>query len=178
MKLRVTDDGKFLQLTDCSQLEYDQLNVSFTKKPDNWFILRKKIPHWDGDIKFFQENTQRIPIGLWGEAKKLADKFNFPLSIGGSKTIMDPDYSEEDFEAWIVDHFEHSSISPRYYKTEGAKRALKYLNSTEEISTSGGKTLIAYMIFRYLLDRKKIKKMLYIVPNIGLVEQSEDKFYE
>ena len=178
MKLRLTEDGKFLQLTDCSQLEYDQLNASFTKKPDNWFILRKKIPHWDGDIKFFQEKTQRIPIGLWGEAKKLADKFHFPLSIEGKGSIKDPDYSEEDLESWIVDHFEHSSISPRYYQTEGVKKVLQFRNCTEEISTSGGKTLISYMIFRYLLDRKKIKKMLYVVPSIGLVEQSEDKFYE
>jgi superfamily II DNA or RNA helicase len=55
---------------------------------------------------------------------------------------------------------------------------LKYMNCTEEISTSGGKTLIAYMIFRYLLDKKGLKRMLCIVPNIGLVEQTEDKFKE
>lgn len=180
MKLKITDNGKYLQVVDSTQLELEQLESSFTKKVDNWFILRKKMPPgslWTGDVKFIDQYS-RIPIGLWGEVKKLATKFHFPLSIEGDKSITDPDYSSEDFEAWIVDHFEHSPISPRYYQTEGAKRALKYLNCTEEISTSGGKTLISYMIFRYLLNRKKIKKMLYIVPNVGLVEQSEDKFYE
>ena len=177
MKLKITPDGKFLQVVDSTQLELEQLESSFSKRVDNWFILKKKIPHWDGIVKFIDQYN-RIPKGLWGEVKKLSEKFNFPLSIEGNDYIIDPEYSEDDFESWIVDHFEHCSISPRYYQTEGAKRLLKFMNCTEEISTSGGKTLIAYMFFRYLLDRKKIKKMLYIVPNVGLVEQSEDKFYE
>lgn len=177
MKLRITEDRKFLQIADSTQLEHEQLESSFTKKPDNWFILRKKIPHWDGDIKFI-DRYSRIPLGLWGEVKKLSEKFHFPLEIEGSDALTDPEYSRADFEAWVVDHFEHSKITPRYYQNEAAKRALKFMNCTEEISTSGGKTLISYMIFRYLLDRKKIKRMLYIVPNVGLVEQSEDKFYE
>lgn len=177
MKLKITPDGKFLQVVDSTQLELEQLESSFSKRVDNWFILKKKIPHWDGIVKFIDQYN-RIPKGLWGEVKKLSEKFNFPLYIEGNEAIIDPEYSEEDLEAWIVDHFEHCSISPRYYQTEGVKRLLKFMNCTEEISTSGGKTLIAYMFFRYLLDRKKIKKMLYIVPNVGLVEQSEDKFYE
>lgn len=180
MRFKITDDGKYLQIIDSTQLEYDQIHSSFSKKVDNWFILRKKLPAnsgWTGDVKFIDQYN-RIPFGLWGEAKKLAKKFHFPLSIEGEGSITDPDFDEDDLESWIVDHFEHSPISPRYYQTEGVKRVLKFRNCTEEISTSGGKTLISYMIFRYLFDRGKIKKMLYVVPNVGLVEQSEDKFYE
>jgi hypothetical protein len=180
MRFKITDDGKYLQIIDSTQLEYDQIHSSFSKKVDNWYILRKKLPAnsgWTGDVKFIDQYN-RIPFGLWGEAKKLAKKFHFPLSIEGEGSITDPDFDEDDLESWIVDHFEHSPISPRYYQTEGVKRVLKFRNCTEEISTSGGKTLISYMIFRYLFDRGKIKKMLYVVPNVGLVEQSEDKFYE
>jgi len=177
MRLRITEDKKFLQVADSTQLESDQLESSFTKKPDNWFIIRKKLPHWDGEIKFI-DRYNRIPLGLWGEVQKLAKKFNFPLIFDTGDALSDPDFSEDDFDSWVVDHFEHSNISPRQYQNEAAKRALKFMNCTEEISTSGGKTLIAYMIFRYLLDRKGLKKMLYIVPNIGLVEQTEDKFQE
>jgi len=178
MKFKISEDKKFLVLSDSTLLEFDQLVSSFTKKIDAWFVLRKKFPHWDGDVKFFQERTQRIPLGLWGEVKKMAEKFNFPLTIEGNDAIIDPEFSEEDFEAWMIDHFEECSITPKYFQIEAAKRVLKFMNCTEEVSTSGGKTLIAYMIFRYLLDKKKLKKMLYVVPNIGLVEQSEDKFYE
>lgn len=177
MRFKITDDGKYIQIIDSTQLEYDQIHSSFSKKVDNWFIIRKKLPHWDGDIRFIDQYN-RIPIGLWGEVKKLAKKFKFPLSIEAEGALEDPDYFPDDFESWVVDHFEHSKINPRNYQNEAAKRALQFMNCTEEISTSGGKTLISYMIFRYLFDRKKLKKMLYIVPNIGLVEQTEDKFYE
>lgn len=177
MLLKITENKKFLQIADSTQLELEQFESSFTKKPDNWFILRKKLPHWDGDVKFM-DRYNRIPIGLWGEVKKLAKKYHFPLTIEGNEYLIDPEFDQEDFDSWVVDHFEHSKITPRYYQNEGVRRALKFLNCTEEISTSGGKTLIAYMMFRYLFDRKKIKKMLYIVPNVGLVEQTEDKFYD
>jgi superfamily II DNA or RNA helicase len=177
MKLIITEDKKFLRVEDSTQLEIEQLESSFTKKPDNWFIIRKKLPHWDGEIKFI-DRYSRIPLGLWGEVQKLAKKYNFPLNIEGKEYLTDKDFNEEDFDSWVVDHFEHSKLNPRDYQNEAARRALKFRICTEEISTSGGKTLIAYMIFRYLLDRKRIKKMLYIVPNVGLVEQTEDKFFE
>jgi len=177
MKFQITEDGKFLKLVDSTQLELEQLEASMTKKPDNWFIIRKKLPHWDGEIKFI-DRYNRIPIGLWGEVQKLSKKYNFPLVLDTGDALQDPNFSEEDFDSWVVDHFEHSTINPRQYQIEAVQRALKYMNCTEEISTSGGKTLIAYMMFRYLLDRKGLKRMLYIVPNIGLVEQTEDKFKE
>ena len=177
MKLKITDDKRFLQIVDSTQLEYDQILSSFSKKPDNWFIIRKKLPHWDGEIRFI-DKYNRIPIGLWGEVKNLSKKYNFPIIIEGGNNFQDPDFSEEDFENWLVGYFENSSIIPRKYQVEAAKRAIRYMNCIEEISTSGGKTLIAYVIFRYLLDRKGLKKMLYVVPNISLVEQTEDKFKE
>lgn len=177
MKLQITEDRKFLRIVDSTQLEMEQIESSFTLKPDNWFIIRKKLPHWDGEIKFV-DRYNRIPLGLWGEVKKLSKKYNFPLQIEGTEYLMNPDYDQEDFDSWVVDHFEHSRITPRYYQNEAVRRALKYMNCTEEISTSGGKTLIAYMFFRYLFTKDKINKLLYIVPNVGLVEQSEDKFLD
>lgn len=178
MRLRITEDGKFLQVVDSTQLELEQLESSFSKKVDNWFVIKKKIPHWDGVVKFI-DRFNRIPIGLWAEVNNLSKKYNFPLSIEGEQTISDPKYSSIDFDNWLKEHFVKPDILyPRYYQIEGAKRVIKYRLCTEDISTSGGKTLIAYMIFRYLFDRKKIKKLLYIVPNVDLVGQSEDKFYE
>jgi len=177
MRLKVTDDGKFLQVVSGTQLEIEQLEVSFAKKVDNYFIIKKKVPHWNGIVRFIDQYS-RIPLGLWGEVKKLGAKYNFPISIEKNNFITDSGYSAEDLEDWIADHFKNSKIKPRYYQTEAVKRALYFLNCTEEISTSGGKTLISYMLFRYLFDRKKIKRMLYVVPNVCLVEQSEDKFFD
>ena len=102
----------------------------------------------------------------------------FKLEIEGIEFLYDKNYDESEFVEWCNTYFEESEKPPRDYQIEGVCRALKYKNCTEEISTSGGKTLMAFMFFRYLLDKKIINKMLYVVPNIGLVTQTEEEFYE
>jgi len=130
MRLKITEDKKFLQVADSTQLELEQLESSFTKKPDNWFIIRKKLPHWDGEIKFI-DKYNRIPIGLWREVQKLSKKFNFPLILEAGDALQDPNFIEEEFDSWVVDHFEHSSINPRQYQVEAVKGALKFMNCIE-----------------------------------------------
>ena len=177
MRLKVDDNRQYLVVEDCTQLELEQMESSFTKKVDNWFIIKKKIPHWDGEIKFI-DRYNRIPIGLWGEVRSLAKKYNFPLSIEGADLLIDKDFSEEDFYNWMNDFFpDPENFTLMDYQVQACLKALKFRFCTEEISTSGGKTIIAYAIFRYLFDRKKIKKMLYVVPNIDLVTQTQEKFY-
>lgn len=178
MRLKVSEDKKFLVVDDCTQLELEQLESSFTKKIDNWFIIHKKIPNWNGEVKFI-DRYNRIPIGLWGEVRNLSKKYFFPLSIDGAEILVDKTFLEEDFSNWMNEFFpDPEEFGLRDYQIEACLKALKFRFCTEEISTSGGKTIIAFAIFRYLLDRKKIKKMLYVVPNIDLVTQTQEKFYE
>jgi len=177
MKLKITDDKQFLQVIECTANEIEQLDYSFTKKVDNYFIIKKKIPTWDGEIKFL-DRYQRVPIGLWQEVQKITQKFHYPLQIDGLEYLYDKNHDFEAFKMWALEYFDESNITPRDYQIEGANRILKFKNCTEEISTSGGKTLIAFMIFKYLFEVKKLKKMLYVVPNINLVTQTEEKFYE
>ncbi|NMC59875.1 MAG: DEAD/DEAH box helicase family protein [Candidatus Methanofastidiosa archaeon] len=179
MRLKITADKKFLQVVDSTALELEQIQYSFTKRVDNWFIIKKKIPHWDGEVKFI-DKYNRIPIGLWQEIKKFADKYSFPLEIEEANELFtNRDYNGQDFDDCVEDYFKDAEdFYPRDYQTEASKRVLKYSYCTEEISTSGGKTLIAFMIFKYLLDKGIIKRMIYVVPNINLVTQTEEKFYE
>jgi superfamily II DNA or RNA helicase len=180
VKLRVTADKKFLQVVDSTQLELEQLQHSFTKKVDNWFIIKKKMKHWDGEVKFI-DRYNRVPLGLWQEVKKLADKYHFHLEIEGADIFTNKDYDRDDFDHWANEYFREAqkdNFYPRDYQLEATRRILKYRFCTEEISTSGGKTLIAFMFFKYLFDKGLIKNMLYVVPNINLVTQTEEKYYE
>jgi CRISPR/Cas system-associated endonuclease/helicase Cas3 len=59
-------------------------------------------------------------------------------------------------------------FKPREYQIESAYKLIKYRKSSGEISTSGGKTLISFMIFKYLIDCCYAKKILYIVPSVDL----------
>ena len=181
MKFKLSEDKHFLFLDDCTELEYSQICSSFTKKLDNWYIIKRKKPYWNCEVSFFSEKTQRIAIGLWGEIKNFAQKYNFLLSIDGTEYLMDQTFKKEDFDEWVNEFFPEpekpEDFYPKPHQIEGCKKALKFRLCIEEISTSGGKTLMAHMIFRYLYDRGIIKNMLYVVPNIDLIGQTEEKFY-
>jgi len=179
MKLKVDSSHKFLVITESTQNEYDQICSSFTKKVINWAAIRSKNTHIPKSFETkFIDKYSRVPIGLWREIQKLSKKFMFPLEIEGLEYIYDKNYDESKFLDWVETHFSDSEKQPRDYQVEAVSRILKYRNCTEEVSTAGGKTIIAYMLFRYLLDEKKINKMLYVVPSISLVTQTEEKFYE
>jgi len=36
MKARVTDDGRFIQIVECSELEHSQMQLSFRKRIGHW----------------------------------------------------------------------------------------------------------------------------------------------
>jgi superfamily II DNA or RNA helicase len=179
MKFRVDASKNFLILTDCTSLEYDQLVYSFTKLVDNYYIIKRKVPYWDGKISFFDSKFSRVPISLWREVQKLCKEFHFSLDIDGIEDLYDKDFDDVSFTEWVNTYFEEAEdLTPRDYQIEACIRLLKYRKCTSEIATSGGKTLVAFMIFKYLFSRGTIKKLLYIAPNINLVSQPEEKFYE
>lgn len=64
----------------------------------------------------------------------------------------------------------------RPYQLEAAWKVLNWERSVSEISTRGGKTLIAYTIFRYAMTQLGVKKILMIVPSIDLVKQGYNDF--
>ena len=177
MKLKVSDDKKFLVINDGTALEIEQIQHSFTKKIMNWGAIRSKSNQPKSFEISFVDRWLRIPIGLWVELQKLAKQFMFHLEIDGIEYLYDKDYDESVFVEWVNTYFEESEKQPRDYQIEGVSRILKYRFCTEEISTSGGKTLMAFLLFRYLLEKKEIKRMLYVVPSISLVNQTEEEFY-
>lgn len=69
------------------------------------------------------------------------------------------------------------SITPRDYQYEAAFNIIQHRQSLSQLATRAGKTLIAYMIFRYMLEHDA-KKILMIVPSIQLVKQGVEDFSE
>jgi superfamily II DNA or RNA helicase len=179
VRLKVDSSKKFLVIVDSTQNEYDQLCSSFTKKTMNWGAIRNQNSHQPKSFETkFVDHYGRIPIGLYREVQKLAKQYMFTLQIDGIEYLYDKNYDESDFIEWVNTYFEESEKQPRDYQIESASRVLKYKFCIEEISTAAGKTIIAFMLFRYLLNKGEIKKMLYVVPNINLVTQTEEEFYE
>lgn len=176
MILEVTEDLNFLIISEASEQELDQMRFSMKKRTENFFfhpLYKKKL--WDGYVHFMDKH-QRIPVGLWYEVKKICKDNNFECKIRGLKKIIDTEFNETDFNNWCDIFFKDSEIKPYDYQIDAAKKILKLKRSVSEIATSAGKTLIIFMIFTYLKQRKNYKNFLFIVPNISLIEQTIDKF--
>ena len=69
------------------------------------------------------------------------------------------------------------NLDPYDYQVKAAWLILKYRQSLSELATRAGKTLIAYIVFRYMLENGA-KKILMIVPSIQLVKQGVNDFKE
>lgn len=75
----------------------------------------------------------------------------------------------DQFSAWVKSL--GLSIEPREYQIKAAWLILKYRFSMSQLATRSGKTLIAYMVYRYMLEHSA-HNILMIVPNVSLVKQA------
>ena len=82
----------------------------------------------------------------------------------------------EEFKA-IVDSW-GLKLPPRPYQYEAAYKILQWYSSVSQLATRAGKTLIAYMVFRYSMEYLGVKNILMIVPSIDLVKQAYNDFNE
>ena len=175
MELSLSDNKKFLVIDSCTELEYDQLTASLTKKIDGWRfhpLVKKGV--WDGSISFVKRN--KIPSGLWKELVDICKEYDFKLTLNGVTQIFDTSITEAAFKEWVDEFFEKSEIKPRDYQVDAAFKILKYRRCLAELATSAGKTLISFMVVAYMMDVLGKQKILMIVPNVSLVVQATGDF--
>lgn len=63
------------------------------------------------------------------------------------------------------------NLDPRDYQLKAAWLILYYRQSLSQLATRSGKTLIAYIVFRWMVQYCGAHNVLMIVPNISLVKQ-------
>lgn len=115
--------------------------------------------------------------GLWKEIDLFGKKKNIKIEWHIKDAIVRTlDITREEFENKI--HKWNLKYKPYDYQIDSAYNILKYHQSTSEIATRAGKTLIAYIIFRYLMEEENCNNILMIVPSISLVKQGYSDFNE
>ena len=115
--------------------------------------------------------------GLW---KTIVDwcgdnniKISLPDNFNDFKyTDFNKSYAEfKDYiESWEI------SLTPYEYQLKAAWLILKYRQSLSQLATRAGKTLIAYIVFRYAMEQMGAHNILMIVPAKSLVKQAVDDF--
>ena len=133
-------------------------------------------------FKYNQPSGQTVyycSIGLWQEIYNFFKTNNVPFD-----GLLDHQHffkrnirhSFEEFkqivDGWGLDR------KPRPYQYEAAYKILQWHQSVSGLATRAGKTLIAYIIFRYCIEHLGAKRILMIVPSIQLVTQGYNDFNE
>lgn len=115
---------------------------------------------WQVVYKFFKENS--IEYDGLTENQHF---FKIPIK-----------HTFEEFKA-IVDSW-NLKFTPRPYQYSCAYKILQWRMSVSELATRAGKTMLAYIVFRYAMEYMGMKRILMIVPSIDLVKQGYNDFNE
>lgn len=174
---RLTPDNKWIVVTSDIDMEMKQLKLCFTKRINDWFIIKKKFPYANIDETFMNAYGM-IPVGLWLELVNCCKKYGYSLTFADDFNcrIKNCNITQDDFTQYVNKIFEKSDITPMPYQVEGIYNILSYKNCCVEVSTSGGKTLMTYILFKFATEVLGIKHILYVTPKTMLTTQSADKF--
>jgi superfamily II DNA or RNA helicase len=130
---------------------------------------------WDGKLRFFNVNTSELAIGLIGEVKEFAKKGDYTVKF---HTESYPIVNREEFKVFVdglnITNEKNEPMELRDFQFEAAYDAINLRHLNISSSTSSGKTLITYVIVRWLV--KEGLKVLCIFPNTMLVEQIYSDF--
>lgn len=149
-----------------------ELNRYFAVRATNYkWSPAYKMKKWDGYIRFFSEYTNKLPIGFCTKLKEFAEKLNYTIQFefDNHKRI-----DRNDFVKFVKEL--NLPFLPRDYQLKAAYDAICCKNLNIASSTSSGKSLILYIITRWLIQNNK--KLIIIVPSVMLVEQLFDDFIE
>lgn len=170
-KITITRNKRQVQTTEIAYLE-EHLN----KVPDYMYL-----PSFSGipkPVVFLYKTNHNGKViyyclsGLWKEI------YDFCVN-NGIQIELPTDFNHfkyTDFNLTLEEFTEYvrswgMTIEPRDYQYKAAWKILKYRQSMSQLATRAGKTLLAYMVFRYMLEQGNVKNILMIVPNISLVKQ-------
>lgn len=177
MKLHVDETLEYLVIDECTSNEYEQLKLSYNKKTKNYrFAPTYKSGLWDGNISFLK--GKYLPASSYKYLFDVCEQYLFPCEIEGIEKLLDNDIDYDEFKEWCDNLFKDAKKKPRYYQIEAAYRMLKYKRCMIQLATGGGKTFIAFIVFAYLLQVKKVRKIMMVVPKVDLVLQPTADFNE
>ena len=163
-----------------SELAFNQLKSHFRRKPSDSFmnpLVRRHII--SGEIPFLTDVY--LPIGLWGELKKYVEKIGYKFICKNLDLFLNSNLNENDVLEFISSLLEGSGYELRQYQAESILKILEYRYSSQQVSTSSGKTIISFCVYAYLLYTGQVDtkhKFCMIVPRASLVEQTYQKFAE
>ena len=148
-----------------------EISEYFTfEAPNAKFDPRVKKGYWDGQLRLFNKKHNTLPQGLVRYLQEFA-KDTYPIEV---PNILADVWSIEETKELCLKY--KLPFEPHDHQYVGIAKALRYRKLLLESSTSSGKSLIAYVVSRHLVDCGL--KGLIIVPTVNLVQQMYGDFKE
>lgn len=131
---------------------------------------------WDGKIRLLK-NDDTIPLGLANDVKRFCERHNKQVFVDPQiKThTLDKEFLKEFIET-LNTHSGGDKIEPYYYQVDAVLHALEHQRCLLLSPTSSGKSNMIYMLVRFYQKFMPEKKILIIVPTVGLVTQMAADF--
>lgn len=174
-------DLRYIFLTSDIPKELEDLENFLNKIPQYQFLPSfSGVPKPEVFLNKFRSSDGRLVYwchsGLWKEIYDWCSENNIPISgIDNHFKYTKFDLTLEEFQDY-VDGW-GLNLDPYDYQVKAAWLILHYRQSLSELATRAGKTLVAYIVFRYMMEHG-VKKILMIVPSIHLVKQGVNDFKE
>lgn len=186
MRIDITQDKMFMILSSAYPYELEVVTNALTVEIPNAWMLKKLGTVKNTERKFINDQYNMVPIGLWVNVMKVCKESNFAVDLSAEMQsyLQSFEMNFETFRKYVDDLFRGAKtdsgkpFKPYDYQVKAAWMLLRYKKCCGEISTSAGKTLISFIIFKYMIDVCNIEKILYIVPNVDLAVQSAEKYRE
>lgn len=150
--------------------------------PGYKFMPAYKSRLWDGKLRLLNLNTNELYRGLLPYLELFCEERGYTFHYEDSTITSTEQISEYQLNKFIEDLNIHSGkrkIDVRDYQQEAVLHALRFKRATLLSPTSSGKSLIIYLIIRYLNSYKfQEGKGLLLVPTTQLVEQMFSDFQD
>ena len=164
------DEGISNELS--SHFEFDVPGAKFSPS------FRNRM--WNGKIRLFHKHTKLIYAGLYDYVVKFANDRNYTV-----QGFEQPNHADitHDFVREYCRTLElkasGKAINPHEHQINGIVHALSHERCLLLSPTGSGKSLMIYVIARYLQTQiPEDRKILLIVPTISLVSQMYSDFFE
>lgn len=161
--------GKYVTMTEIAMLE-EHLNKipSYQFLPSFSGIPKPEV--YLNKTKIKGRVVHYCSSGLWKEIRDWCKIAGIQVKGPDNELkLTDFNLSLEEFSSYVCSW--GLNLNPYDYQIEAAWKILHYRCSLSQLATRAGKTLIAYIIFRYMLETGRAHNILMIVPSINLVKQ-------
>ncbi len=181
----ILDNKEFIVVNASTEYEKNIItNALTTQLSDAWLL--KKLNDSINTERCFINMYNLVPCGLWLYVLQTCKNCNMQVNIKPkmAEYIQQFYLDFNEFKKFVNKTFEGAKndkgkpFKPYDYQIQAAYMLLKFKRCCAELSTSAGKTLISFIMFKYLLEVKHVNKILFIVPSKSLSAQSGDDYID